>query len=164
MHEVAQQVLADSTAYSSQIHADGIGPTYERDGKSLPYLGNSIPAFPTALGLTNLDAEEHRPYRRALMPLFSPATTARLEPRIRELVTASIDSFIESGHCDLMQDLAAPVPALITMEAIGLAPEQAEQYSQVIHDVATAPAGPEREAAGASIAEMMEQVAIAAQQ
>ena len=59
----------------------------------------------------NSDPPDLRRYRRLLNPWFTLGAADDLEPRIREFTTALIDDFIESGRCDLVRDLANPLPA-----------------------------------------------------
>ena len=59
-----------------------------RQGVTVPPLG--LPA--SSVPLTT-DPPEHKFYRRALQPFFTPAAVARLEDQIRELVIERIESF-----------------------------------------------------------------------
>lgn len=161
-HELATHAASNPDLFSSDQDVDGTRRHYERDGVSYPYRGTGVPAFPGRLGLVSMDTAEHRPYRRLLTPLLSPKEVARLEPRIREIVTESIDGFIEDGRCDVMSDLATPVPALVTIEGLGLSPEQARPYASVMHTISSGVPGPERDEAEVALGQMLAEVAVVA--
>jgi cytochrome P450 len=150
--------------FSSEHDVDGTRRQYERDGERRPYLGAGVPSFPVRLGLIDMDPPEHRPYRKLLTPLLSPAEVARKEPRIRELVTECIDAFIESGRFDVMDDLATPIPALITMESLGLSSTQARRYANVMHAVSVDVPGPARDEANERMGEMLAEIAVIVRQ
>ena len=60
-------------------------------------------------------------YRKLLNPKFSPAAAEPWRPFLRQAANAMIDRFCESGECDLVHDLASPVPAMLTMRLLGSA-------------------------------------------
>jgi cytochrome P450 len=64
-----------------------------------------------------LDPPEWHPLRRILSEILSPAAVQRLQPRIEHWVTHYIDKVIESGRCELAEDIACPIPA------VGLGPD-----------------------------------------
>jgi hypothetical protein len=66
------------------------------------------------------DPPGHTAHRLALRRGFTPERVARIEPRIRELVTERIDAFIRRGHADLVNDLMFEVPALTIFEMMGV--------------------------------------------
>ncbi len=72
-------------------------------------------------------------YRRVLQPHFSPAAVDRLHPWIEEYVHRCIDRFIEDGECDLVHDLADPLPAMTTLHLLGLPIEDWPKYSEPMH-------------------------------
>jgi cytochrome P450 len=86
-----------------------------REGVTVPPLG--LPA--SSVPLTT-DPPEHKFYRRALQPFFTPAAVARLEDQIRELVIERIETFAAHGHADLVAELAGPVPCIVIALILGL--------------------------------------------
>jgi cytochrome P450 len=66
------------------------------------------------------DPPGHTGHRQALRRGFTPERVARMEPRVRELVTERIDAFIKRGHADLVVDLMFEVPALTIFEMMGV--------------------------------------------
>jgi cytochrome P450 len=80
-----------------------------------------------------VDPPELRAYRRAMNPAFNPRAVARLVPEFERLTAWCIDQVIESGHIDLVADLASPVPAMATLLLVGLPVEDWERYAHAFH-------------------------------
>lgn len=100
----------------------------------------------------NSDPPDLKRYRRLLNPWFTLGAAETLEPRIREFATALIDGFIESGQCDLVRDLANPLPAMTTMALMGLPVDDWPVYAEPIHQSFYHRSGtPERAAAMAEL-------------
>lgn len=91
-----------------------------------------------------LDPPEHGPLRRLLNPIMSPAAARAMQPRIEHWVRTHIDAVIESGECDLIYDLASPVPAFVTLEWLGYPLEHATLASEAYHELLGYPPGHER--------------------
>ncbi len=72
-------------------------------------------------------------YRRVLQPWFSPAAVDRLHPVIESYVHECIDAFVGRGECDLIHDLADPLPAMTTLHLLGLPVEDWPRYSEAMH-------------------------------
>ena len=86
-----------------------------REGVTVPPLG-----LPTASVPLTTDPPEHKFYRRALQPFFTPAAVAALEDPIRAVVVERIESFAADGHADLVAELAGPVPCIVIALILGL--------------------------------------------
>lgn len=82
-----------------------------------------------------MDPPEFLAFRKILHPMLSPAAVERLTPVIERFVHAAIDDFIESGECDLVHDLADPLPAMTTLHKLGLPVEQWRDFSEPMHQV-----------------------------
>ncbi len=78
-------------------------------------IGNIRPLIPL-----QIDPPDHVKYRRLLDPIFAPREVAKLEPKVRALVTELIDDFIESGECEFASALAVPLPSKVFLELLGL--------------------------------------------
>ena len=96
----------------------------------------------------NSDPPDLKRYRRLLSPWFTLGAADALEPRIRAFTTERIDRFIESGRCDLVTDLANPIPAMTTLALMGLPVEQWPEYAEPIHTAFFARRGSPERAAG----------------
>jgi cytochrome P450 len=98
------------------------------------YGGVSIPRHPaTRLSLDELDPPEWKRIRSTMNPVLSPAAVDRMRPGIHALITSMIDRFIESGRADLVLDFANPVPAIVTLDLIGIPRDDWERYADPIH-------------------------------
>jgi len=78
-------------------------------------VGSPLPMVPIAF-----DPPEHTRYRRILQPFVGPRQTAGWQPRVRVLVGTLIDSFVQRGRCDLVAELAVPLPAEVFLALFGL--------------------------------------------
>jgi len=90
-----------------------------------PGLFSSKRAFdmagsPLAMVPIAFDPPEHTRYRRVLQPFFSPRGIASWLPMVRTLAGELIDGFAASGECDLVTDLAVPLPAQAFLTLFGL--------------------------------------------
>jgi cytochrome P450 len=86
-----------------------------REGVTVPPLG-----LPTGSVPLTTDPPEHKFYRRALQPFFTPTAVAELEGPIRAVVIERIESFAADGHADLVAELAGPVPCIVIAMILGL--------------------------------------------
>ncbi len=77
-------------------------------------VGSPLPMVPIAF-----DPPEHARYRRVLQPFFSPRGTASWLPMVRGLAGELIDSFAGRGECDLVAELAVPLPAQVFLTLFG---------------------------------------------
>ena len=77
--------------------------------------GSPLPMVPIAF-----DPPEHTRYRRILQPFFSPRGTASWLPVVRGLAGELIDGFAGRGECDLVAELAVPLPAHVFLTLFGL--------------------------------------------
>jgi len=99
--EAAEFVLKHPELFSSQRAFDA--------------AGSPLPMVPIAF-----DPPEHTRYRRVLQPFFSPRETAFWRPMVRELAGELIDGFSSRGECDLVAELAVPLPAHVFLTLFGL--------------------------------------------
>ncbi|HVV08129.1 cytochrome P450 [Amycolatopsis sp.] len=104
------------TRYADVVHAAHDHEHYTtRQGVTIPALG--LPAASVPL---TTDPPEHKGYRRALLPYFTPAAVAGLEDAIRDVVVEHVEAFAGRGHADLVEELAAPVPCIVIALVLGL--------------------------------------------
>jgi cytochrome P450 len=148
-------VARDADTYSSrhERHAD--------DG--IDYLGIAgiprSPAIPTA-GIAEVEGALHAALRRVLNPFLVPAAIERLAPRMEATADWFLDRHIASGRIDLVLDYANPVPAVFTMELVGLPADNWHHYAELFHGtIAHAPRSPEYQAAVANVPAMLAELA-----
>ncbi len=80
--------------------------------------------------MINMDPPEHTRRRRMVSVGFSLRRVQDHEPYLRERVTKLIDSVIERGECDIVADIATPLPMYMIGELMGL---PAEDHAQLLH-------------------------------
>ncbi len=93
-------------------------------------IGNVRPLIPL-----QIDPPDHVKYRRLLDPIFAPREVAKLEPKVRELVTDLIDAFIEAGECEFSGALAVPLPSKVFLELLGLPYDHLDRFLQWKDDI-----------------------------
>lgn len=83
--------------------------------RAFDLVGSPLPLVPIAF-----DPPGHTRYRRILQPFFSPRGVAAWLPQVRALARDLIDAVARRGHCDLVADLAVPLPAQVFLTLFGL--------------------------------------------
>jgi cytochrome P450 family 142 subfamily A polypeptide 1 len=69
--------------------------------------------------LIDMDAPEHRRRRRLVSAGFTPEAVRIRQPRVREVCDEIIDAVCESGSCDLVSAIAAPLPLIMIADMLG---------------------------------------------
>ncbi|HVV31119.1 MAG TPA: cytochrome P450 [Mycobacteriales bacterium] len=103
------------------------------------YQGIIIPESPTVSTPIELDPPEFTAYRKLLNPWFSPGAAAAWSPWLKDVTTALIDAFIERGSCELIDEFASPLPAMLTAKLLGLPMQDWRLYSTSAHDIVRFP-------------------------
>ena len=80
--------------------------------------------------IIGVDPPKHRKLRDLLTRAFTPRTIESYEAKIRKIVDDLIDSVIESGHMDLVGDLAEPLPTRVISDMLGIDPAYQETFRQ----------------------------------
>ena len=118
-------------------------------------LGSPIPIVPVAA-----DPPEHTRYRKLLHPFFSARGLARWLPIVRDLAVDLIDDIADRGGCDLVTDLALPLPAQVFLTLFGLPLQDRDRLiawkDAVLGAVGTSGAEPATDANIALAAELYE--------
>jgi cytochrome P450 len=70
--------------------------------------------------ILHLDPPQHRYLRQLISQAFTPWMVTQLAPQIRSLVHWLLDQKEASGRMDIIDDLAAPLPILVTAEMLGI--------------------------------------------
>jgi cytochrome P450 len=106
-----------------------------------------------------LDPPEWHGYRRIVADLLAPRTAEALRARARHWSNVFLDAVIASGRCDLVADLAVPVPAAVIMEFLGFPEADWMPLATVFHDVSAYPPGhPTRESALPRYGQVLERI------
>ncbi|WP_417581709.1 cytochrome P450 [Pelagibacterium sp.] len=77
--------------------------------------------------LLNLEPPSHTRLRTLVHRAFVSRQVELLRPRIADIANAMIDGFETHGSAELIKDFAAPIPAIVIAEMIGLPAEMAPQ-------------------------------------
>jgi len=79
----------------------------------------SRPNLEDSTSMINMDDPRHQRQRQLVARQFTPRAVKDIEDRVRAVVTGLIDEVCEAGCCDVVHDLAAPLPAAIIAEKLG---------------------------------------------
>jgi cytochrome P450 len=114
------------------------------------------------------DPPKHDRLRTLVNRGFTPGRIGRIEPRIREIAADLFASMDARGECDLVADLAVPVPVRVIAELLGVDPDRFEDFkrwSQAAIAIFGRQASPEvRSAANAAIDELSDYIEAAAEE
>jgi cytochrome P450 family 142 subfamily A polypeptide 1 len=73
--------------------------------------------------MINLDGEAHTRQRGLVSKGFTPRRIAELEGKVRDITDELIDQVAAKGECDLVADIARPLPMNVIGGMLGYAPE-----------------------------------------
>ena len=147
----AQHPIAYSEAHGGYWILSGYEPVFEaaRDDDIFSSARTShggegltvvIPKTPMHQHIPiEIDPPEFRKYRRIVNAIAAPAAIGPLTERIKHHTTWFIDQVIEQGHCDLAEIIG--IPAITTVEWLGLPTEEWARYSFQHRMVLAAPKG-----------------------
>jgi cytochrome P450 len=88
-------------------------------------------------GVAEYDGRHHADMRRALNPALTPAEVARLRTRAVEVADQFLDQVVPAGRADLVEDYTTPVPAVLTLEMMGMDSANWRHYAEFFHDQET---------------------------
>ncbi|MFB1298559.1 cytochrome P450 [Mycobacterium sp. pW049] len=129
-YEDVAEIARDDDTYSS-----------ENDLGQGPRQGITIPGTPIHSGPIETDPPRLGELRKVMMKPLSPSAAKTWEPWLRDLTNHFIDSFIEAGEGDLVLGIGNPVPAIFTMQFLGLPLDDWEMYAMPMHQVVYASPG-----------------------
>jgi cytochrome P450 len=92
-----------------------------------------IPRAPTRTIMIplNLDPPDNVPYRKALMPRFSPKAIQEMEPKLRRRAIEIIEEVVAKGECDFAYDVAARYPVSVFMDMMGLPQNRLREFRSI---------------------------------
>jgi cytochrome P450 len=82
-----------------------------------------------------MEGDEHARLRRLVAPAFTPASTDRLRPFMREVVSALVDEVEEQGACEFVADICEPYPIPIICALLGAPRQDWKLFSQWATDI-----------------------------
>jgi cytochrome P450 len=77
-----------------------------------------------------MDPPDHTRVRGLVSKAFTPRRVAELRPRIEAIVTTLLDSVEGGGAFDLIDQIAAPLPAIVIAELLGVPAEDHRQFKE----------------------------------
>ena len=85
--------------------------------------GGIRPAVPGLPMMIDMDDPDHWHRRKLVNRGFTPRQVRDQAAKVREVCDTIIDAVCEQGTCDLVWDIAAPLPLIMIGDALGVAPE-----------------------------------------
>ena len=82
------------------------------------------------LMMVNMDAPKHSGLRSLVNEGFTPKMIRRMEPHVREIAAAIVDSIATKGECDFVTDVAMELPLQVIAELIGIPQKDRHQIYQ----------------------------------
>ena len=98
---------------------DGVR-TAGRDGATYSSALGSRPEAGPMPWMIDMDGTDHSKRRRLVSGGFTPARVRAMEPRLRAVCDELLDAVCEQGECDVVQDLAAPLPMIVIGDLLGV--------------------------------------------
>jgi cytochrome P450 len=83
-----------------------------------------------------MDAPDHTRLRGLASTAFTPARVEALRSHIREILNDLLTPVLAAGRMDVIADLAAPLPAIVTAEMMGVPSADADQLKEWSADFA----------------------------
>lgn len=97
-------------------------------GPATIYMYQPIGEEVGAPAVVRQDGDRHRNGRRAMNSAFTPKLVARLEEQIRDFAVTLVDSAVEKGEIDFIDDIANPLPMRALGDLVGVPPEDRPKF------------------------------------
>ncbi len=128
LHAWAVTRYADIVTVLSRFSADRTLTPEQLEGMGLGGLKPIIEVMSRQMLFR--DPPAHTRLRTLCAAAFTPARVAVLREHIQEIADSLIDRFIGKGKADIVADLAAPMPAIVTAEMLGVPVSDHEKLKQ----------------------------------
>ena len=122
-HEDVEHVFRTPEVFSSAGFGAVLKPAW---------LGHN----PMADSLATMDGLGHAKLRAILSRAFSPRGVARFEPRIRAIAAELAERLRALGECDFVAEYAAPLPARVIAEVVGVDPALGVHFKRWVGHIA----------------------------
>jgi cholest-4-en-3-one 26-monooxygenase len=93
--------------------------------------------------MIDFDAPEHVRRRRLVSEGFTPRRVRAMEDDLRAQCDALIDEVCEKGSCDLVRDIASPLPIIVIGNLLGVAPADRDDLLRWSDDMLKALGSPD---------------------
>src|SRR5439155_3752436 len=126
-----------------------------RDAVTFSNAGGSRPKTGPMPWMIDMDGTDHLTRRKLVSRGFTPARVRGSAARVEGICDDLIDGVCERGECDVVRDLAAPLPMIVIGDMLGVAPADRDRLLSWSDDLIGSLGGtPERlEAAAAAFVE-----------
>ncbi|MQY20913.1 cytochrome P450 [Nocardia macrotermitis] len=128
-YDDVRTVIRDAERFSSAISAIGSDP-FNPTMNPPTWLTRSLSGIPAVRVLLTSDPPDHTMLRHKVSRAFTPRRIAAWEPRIREVTAQLVDQMTTVRNPDLVRDLAAPLPAIIIAEMLGVPADRREDFKR----------------------------------
>lgn len=134
-HTLAHEILCDAKRFGS--FPIGVPANFAQRPRLIPLES---------------DVDEHRRYRRLLLPIFEPRAVRAMEEGVRERTQKVLDNALRHGEIDFLSEIAKPIPTQLFARQMGLNESDLEQFYIWEKGFYRAPTEAERVACGEHIA------------
>jgi pimeloyl-[acyl-carrier protein] synthase len=128
LHAWAVTRYADIVTVLSRFSADRTLTPEQLDGMGLGALKPIIEVMSRQMLFR--DPPAHTRLRTLCAAAFTPARVAVLREHIQDIADGLIDGFMGKGKADIVDDFAAPMPAIVTAEMLGVPVSDHEKLKQ----------------------------------
>ena len=87
-----------------------------------------LPESDAMVSIVCMDDPRHQRLRKLVNRGFTPRMVGPLHQRVRELATSIVDDVARRGACDLVREVAVPLPLYIIAEMLGIRHEDFDRF------------------------------------
>lgn len=103
----------------------------------------------------NYDPPENMPYRKILMPYFSPKAVKAMDEEIAVQAHRIVDAVRAKGECEFVREVAAPFPVTVFMLLMGIPLDRFDDLRALVEDFFNLQGQPRVEQVAAAISAEM---------
>jgi len=126
-HDLVLEVVRDPETYSNQFGQTSMPLPDDVRQRMMDVIADGYPRVPTML---TADPPDHTRYRRLVTKAFTPKVISSLEPTIRAITTRLIDSWIDRGSIEFVEEFAVPLPVEVIAKALNVPDERLADFKQ----------------------------------
>jgi cytochrome P450 family 142 subfamily A polypeptide 1 len=103
------------------------------DGATFSSALGSRPEAGPMPWMIDMDGADHSKRRRLVSGGFTPARVRAMGPKVRAICDDLVDRVCERGECDVVADLAAPLPMIVIGDLLGVDPADRDDLLRWSH-------------------------------
>ena len=137
-YEEATAVLNDTTTFSSCTAVTGPFPGFPvpldeyADGDISDLILEHRDSLPMSDQLPTMDPPTHTDHRGLLMRLITPKRLKENEDFMWRLADRQLDTFVDRGRCEFINDFASPFAMLVIADLLGVPEEDHERFEEML--------------------------------